>query len=331
MSILSRRNMLSGSASVAIASALAPAGTRSARSAVPIAGKQASGFYRYRVGALEVTVVTDGAMAFPVDTFVSNASPQEVKSALAAAYIDTDMLSVPFAPVVVNTGSKLVLIDTGLGDAAFAGSKGRVGQLAGNLKAAGIERADIDAVVISHFHSDHTNGLVGADGKPAFPNAEILVPAKEWAFWMDDGEMSRAPEGRMSGLFKNNRRVFDALGRKVTPYAWDKDVMPGLTAVGTPGHSTGHTSFILASGADKVFIQSDAMHIPVLFAANPGWHPFVDQDFALAEATRRKVFDMLAAEKMLVQGFHFPFPALAHIEKAGDGYRQVMVPWNPNI
>lgn len=331
MTILSRRNMLSGSASMILASALAPAGMAPARSAVPPVGKQAAGFYRYHVGDLEITVVTDGAMGFAVDTFVSNASPQDVKAALAAAYVNTDMLSVPFAPVVVNTGSKLVLIDTGLGDAAFAASKGKVGQLAGNLKAAGIDRADIDAVVISHFHSDHTNGLVGADGKPAFPNAEILVPAKEWAFWMDDGEMSRAPEGRMSGLFKNNRRVFDALGRKVTPYAWDKDVMPGLTAVGTPGHSAGHTSFILASGSDKVFIQSDVMHIPVLFAANPGWHPFVDQDFTMAEATRRKVFDMLAAEKMLVQGFHFPFPALAHVEKSGDGYRQVMVPWNPNI
>lgn len=299
--------------------------------AAPIVGKQAPGFYRYKVGDFEVSVIADGAMTFPVEGFVTNVTPDQVKSALTASFLGTSGLSVPFTPVVVNTGAKLVLIDTGLGDAAFERSKGRVGQLATNLKAAGIDRSNIDAVVISHFHIDHVDGLLTADSKPAFPNAEIFVPAAELKYWMDDGEMSRAPKGRIEGLFKNTRRILGALGGKVTPYEAGKEVVSGLTAVATPGHSVGHSSFVLSSGNSSVFIQGDVAHIPVLFVENPGWHAAIDQDPVMAEATRRKIYDMLVAEKMLVQGFHYPFPALAHVEKTAKGYREVLVPWNTNI
>ena len=160
-----------------------------------------------------------------------------------------------YAPIMLETSGRRVLIDTGNGEAAFAQSKGERGRLQHNLAAAGIGRDTIDLVVISHFHADHVNGLLDADSKPAFPNAEIKVPEAEWKFWMDDGEMSRAPKGRMTELFHNNRRVFDALGRKVTRYAWNDEVAPGVTAVGTPGHSIGHTSFVVASGAARVFVQ----------------------------------------------------------------------------
>ncbi|MBN8944132.1 MAG: MBL fold metallo-hydrolase [Rhizobiales bacterium] len=330
MDMVTRRGMLSGSAAMVAAGGIL-SHQSTARAAAPIVGKQAPGFYRYKVGAFEVTVVADGALAFPVENFVLNATAEQVKAALAAAFRGTDALSVPFSPVVVNTGSKLILIDTGLGDAAFERSKGMIGQFATNLKAAGLERSAIDAVVISHFHIDHVDGLLTADGKPAFPNAQIFVPAAEWKYWMDDGEMSRAPKGRIEGLFRNTRRIFGALGGNVMPYDAGKEVVPGLTAVATPGHSVGHASFVLSSGASSVFIQGDVAHIPVLFVANPGWHAAIDQDPAMAEATRRKVYDMLVAEKMLVQGFHYPFPALAHVERTASGYREVLVPWNANI
>jgi len=125
-------------------------------------------------------------------------------------------------------------------------------------------------VVISHFHGDHVNGLLTADGTPAFPNAEILVPATEWKFWMDDGEMSRAPAGRMQGLFKNNRSIFETgLKKKVTPYQCGKEVAPGLLAVETVGHTPGHTSYVLSSGSGKVFIQSDVTNNPNPFATIP--------------------------------------------------------------
>jgi glyoxylase-like metal-dependent hydrolase (beta-lactamase superfamily II) len=189
----------------------------------------------------------------------------------------------------------------------------------------------VDIVIISHLHGDHISGLLTPENKLAFANAEVLVPAPEWKFFMDDGEMSRATTERMKGVFANVRRVFDALERKVTQYEPGKEVAPGVTSVGTYGHTPGHMSFVIASGSDKVFVQSDVTNVPFLFARNPGWHLSFDQDPNMAEATRRKTYDMLVAEKMKVQGFHYPFPAVAYIEKAGDGYREVYVPWNPNI
>jgi glyoxylase-like metal-dependent hydrolase (beta-lactamase superfamily II) len=201
-----------------------------------------------------------------------------------------------------------------------------------NLAAAGIDASAINAVIISHYHGDHVNGLLKADNSLAFPNAEILVPAAEHKFWMDDGEMSRAPKGRIEGLFKNNRRVFSGeVAKRAQTYEWGKEVVPGITAVGTPGHSPGHTSHVIASGSDKVFVQADVTHVPYLFARNPHWHAFYDQDGNMAEETRRKVYDMLAAERMMVQGFHYPFPSVAHVEKSGSGYREIPMPWNPVI
>ena len=120
------------------------------------------------------------------------------------------------------------------------------------MAAAGFDAKAVDTVVISHFHTDHVNGLLTADGTPAFPNAEILVPATEWKFWMDDGEMSRAPAGRMQSLFKNNRNIFEAgLKKKVTPYEWGKEVVPGMLAVESVGHTPGHTSYVLSSGVGQ--------------------------------------------------------------------------------
>jgi len=327
---LTRRAALFGATATAVIPALA---TTSVRAAAPAAGKQAPGFYRYKIGDIEVTVVTDGvARGKLMQNFVTNVKEEEVKDALAAAHKDREIFDNTFTPVVLNTGGKLILIDTGTGEANFAASKGTAGQFTNNLTAAGLSAAAIDTVIISHYHGDHMNGLLKADNSLAFPNAEILVPAKEHNYWMDDGEMSRAPKGRIEGLFKNSRRVFsgDVLKRLRT-YEWDKEVVPGVTAFGTPGHSPGHTSLLVSSGASKVYVQGDVTHVPYLFARNPGWHAFYDQDAAMAEATRRKVYDMLVADKMMVQGFHYPFPAHAYIEKAGNGYREVMVPWNAAI
>lgn len=282
--------------------------------------------HRYNIGDIQVTVLTDGFRMVPVDDkYIRNAKTDEIKAELAAAGLPTDRIKNTYSPIVLTTGGKRVLIDTGNGEAALKPSNGKRGTLGGNLAAAGIDRAVVDIVVISHFHADHVNGLLTADNKPAFPNAEVKVPEVEWKFWMDDGEMSRATPGRMTELFANNRRVFDALGRKVTPYAWDKEVAPGVTAVGTPGHSIGHTSFVVAFGGKRVFVQQDVCNNWVLFARHPGWHGFFDQDPVQAEATRRRVYDMLAAEQMPVQAYHFPYPALMRVEKAGDGYRATPV------
>ena len=284
-------------------------------------------FHRYKIGDIEMTVLTDGFRNVPVDgKYLSNASADDLAAQLKAEGQPTDKMKNTYSPIVLRTGGKLVLFDTGNGEAAAAQSNNERGTLNQNLAAAGIDRNAINMVVISHFHADHVNGLLAADNKSAaFPNAEIKVPANEWKFWMDDGEMSRASPGRMTELFQNNRRVFDALGRKVTVYDWDKEMAPGVTAVGTPGHSIGHTSYVVTSGGKTVFVQSDVCNNAFVFAPRPEWHGFFDQDPPQAAATRKRVYEMLVAEKLPVQAYHFPFPALRTVEKSGSGYRTTSI------
>lgn len=326
MTKMNRRTVLAGAATLAASGLIEPV-----RAAAPPVGKQAPGFYRYKVGSYELTVVSDGVRHAPLaDTFVRNAKKEEVNTALQAAFLAPDKITTPFNPLVVNTGSKLVLVDTGLGAGVFAQSKGALGQLAANLPQAGIDAKAIDVVIITHCHPDHINGLVGADGKPVFTNAEIFVPATEIKFWNDDGAMNKAPAG-LKGNFNNTRRVFKGLDNKMTPYDAGKEIAPGITSVASHGHTPGHMSLVVASGNSKIFVQADVTNVPYLFARNPGWHVMFDMDGAMAEATRRKVYDMLAAEKMLMQGFHYPFPALGYIEKSGTGYREVPVVWNSTL
>jgi glyoxylase-like metal-dependent hydrolase (beta-lactamase superfamily II) len=325
--------VLAGAVATTAAAHIPLGASAPARAAAPPAGTQAPGWYRYKVGSFEITVVTDGMARFKLpDNIVANANREEVNAALVAAHREPDVFATPYNPIVVNTGQRLVVIDTGLGETGFNASKGATGQFLSNLAAAGIDPKSVDTVIISHYHGDHVNGLLRADNSLAFPNAEILVPAAEHKFWMDDGEMSRAPKGRVEDLFKNNRRVFAGeVMKRLRTYDEGKEVVPGITAVGTHGHTPGHNSHVVASGSSTVYVQADVTHVPFLFARNPGWHAFYDQDGAMAEATRRKVYDMLVAEKMLVQGFHYPFPSLAYVERSGSGYRESPVAWNPSL
>ena len=319
--------------SVAAGAAAVAALPQPTRATTPPAGKQAAGWYRYKIGSMEVTVATDGVARFKMaEDHVTNIKKDVVNAALAEVFMEKDMMTTPYNPIAINTGTKLCVIDTGTGEANYKKSNGVGGQFVSNLAAAGIERTAIDTVIISHFHGDHINGLLMADNSLTYPNAEILVPAPEQKFWMDDGEMSRATNERVQTNFKNIRRVFNAeVMKRVKSYEWDKEVVAGITAQGTPGHTPGHTSYVLASGSDAVYLQSDVTHVPFLFVRHPDWHAFYDQDGNMAEATRRKVYDMLVADKMRVKGFHYPFPSLAHVEKVGTGYREIPVAWNPTI
>jgi glyoxylase-like metal-dependent hydrolase (beta-lactamase superfamily II) len=327
---MTRRNLFAGAAAAGIL-----AGSKTivapAQAAAPAAGKQNAGWYRYKVGNFEVTVVTDGMNANPLsDSYVTNAPKTDVNAALAADFLAPDKVTHSYTPIVVNTGSKLVAIDTGLGLGMFEQSKGAVGQYHSNLQAAGIDRNAVDVVIISHFHGDHINGLIGPENKPAFPNAEIMVPEVEAAFWADENNTSKLPEVARPQM-GNVKRVFGIVN-KVTKYQAGKELVPGITAIASPGHTPGHVSHVIASGNSKVLVQADiTAGAATLFARNPNWQFVFDTDKPQAVETRKKLYDMAATDKMMVQGYHIAFPSMVYVEKNGSGYRLVPAPWSSSI
>lgn len=294
----------------------------------PLASKQAPAIYRMKVGDYEVSVLADGARVFPMpDSFVTNVPKDKALAAAEAAYMPKGMVKVPFNPTLVNTGSKLILIDTGNGPAP----DGKVGQLTANLAAAGIKPEDIDVILISHLHPDHINGLLNAEGKLAWPNAEIKAAGPDWAFWMSDDNMAKASTPLDKNYFANTRKILTGLKDRIERFEWGKEVAPGITSIAAPGHTPGHTAFAVASGSSKVFVQSDVTNIPEFFLRNPDWHVMFDHDADLAQKTRHAFYDMAAAEKADVIGYHFSFPSVGHVEKDGAGYRLVPASWSTNI
>ena len=319
-----RRKILAGTAATLAASAFP--NVTLAKSVAD--AQQAPGFYRFKLGDMTLTVVNDGARTFPMpDGFVKNASKDEALAAASAAYMPAGQVTIPFNPVVIDTGGKLVLFDTGNGPTPNA----PVGKLMANLKAAGIGAGDIDTVVISHMHPDHINGLKDVDGKVAFPNAEIMVSSPDWAFWMSEENAAKAASPMAKNYFANAKKVMGDMSDRVKRYEPGKEVAPGVTAVEAFGHTPGHVAFAVASGDKRLLVQSDVTNIPSFFLRNPDWHVAFDNDPVMAQATRHKIYDMAAAEKMPVIGYHFSFPSAGYVEKDGAKYRLVPVNWSPVI
>lgn len=278
-------------------------------------------FHRIRVGSLDVAVATDGLVqrASLPPTFVPNASPEEVSAALRAGGHETVPANT-YNVTAVRTREGLVLLDTGFGP---QGGPAGTNRMAANLRAAGMDLADVRIVAISHFHGDHIGGLLGEGGAPAFPNARILVPEPEWAFWTDEGEMARGPEARRPA-FANVRNRFAPYAARVERFALGAEIAPGVRSSPTVGHSPGHSSFLIADGSDQLFITADSVNLPALFMARPDWFPSFDMDPPRAVATRRAMLDRLATDRIRTVGYHFPMPATGFVERAGNGYRFVL-------
>jgi glyoxylase-like metal-dependent hydrolase (beta-lactamase superfamily II) len=321
MTTLDRREFLTASALAASAAMLPRAGF----AAAPFARAQGPGVYRTKIGAFEVTALYDGIWYLPIDgKFVRNASGAQVNKALTDAFLPPSILPITITALMVNTGSKLVLIDTG--------SAGQIVDTAGfmnaNLEAAGVKPADIDLILISHFHPDHIDGIKTKDDAKVFPNAQIFVPEPEWTFWMDDGNQSRA-SGSVLKYFRNARRIFRDIAREVQRFKPGAELLPGIVSLPAYGHTPGHTAFSIHSGKDSLLVMSDTVRNPYLFARYPDWQPIFDMDGPGAVKARRHMLDRAAADRMLVEAYHFPFPASGHIRKTGAGYELAPVMWSP--
>jgi glyoxylase-like metal-dependent hydrolase (beta-lactamase superfamily II) len=322
MPTLTRRAVLASPALAALAAHADPA-----KSATSPAGKATPGIYRYRTGTFELTALYDGIWYRPItDAFIRNAPFAEVESALAEAFMPADTLTTPFTTLIVNTGNKVVLIDTGTGGQIAPSA----GVLRDNLAAAGINPKAVDLIVVSHFHPDHINGIKDKDNNLVFPNAEITVPEAEWNFWMDDGNMNAAAAD-LKRTFLNQRRIFSDIARNVTRFKPGAEVAPGIVTLAAPGHTPGHTVVAIHSGDQSLLVLGDTAQHPAVFARHPDWEAAFDIDGGAAVATRRKLFDRAAADRMLVTGYHFPFPACGHLVKTASGYEHVPVEWQPNL
>jgi glyoxylase-like metal-dependent hydrolase (beta-lactamase superfamily II) len=322
MANLTRRAIMAGSA----ATALAGHASQAAATAIP-AGKPTPGIYRYKIGAFELTALYDGIWYRPItDAFIRNATFSDVEAALAEAYMPPDKLATPFTTLIINTGKRLILIDTGTGGQIAPSA----GVLRANLAAAGINPKAVDLVVISHFHPDHINGIKDKDNALVFPNAEISVPAPEWAYWMDDANLNAAPAD-LKLTFRNQRRIFSDIARHVTQFAPGAEVSPGIETLPAAGHTPGHTVFAIHSGDQSLLVLGDTAQHPAVFARHPDWQAAFDVDGAAAVATRKTLFDRAAADRMLVTGYHFPFPACGHLVKTASGYEHVPVEWQPAL
>ena len=321
MTPFDRRTLLAGSALCA-GGALLPWPSQARVAAAPTQGP---GVYRYNLGSYQLTALYDGVWYVPLDEkFIRNASSAEVDAALAAAFLPPRILPVSFTALLVNTGAKLVLIDTG--------TAGQIADTAGslldNFRVAGIDPKAVDTILISHFHPDHIDGIKTKDGTKIFPNAEIAVPAPEWDFWMNDANMSKA-EGALKRYFLNARRIFRDIAREVRRFTPGGEVAPGIASVAAFGHTPGHCAFAIHSGSQSLLAMSDTVRNPYLFARHPDWQPAFDMDGPQAVETRRKMLDRVAADRMLIEAYHFPFPAHGHIARTASGYEFVPAEWKP--
>lgn len=285
-------------------------------SPAPKMASVANGVKRVDLGSVTITMVSDGHGSRALDAnFVRNAPLAEVQMALREAGLPEDRLTIPYAVLLADIGSQRVLFDTGNGEFGAA----TAGKVLENMAKAGIDPASVTAVVISHFHGDHINGLRNKAGALVFPKAKIYVPTTEWNWWMDDARMAAAPEA-MKNAFAATRRVFAPIASAVVRFEPGADVLPGVRSIPAFGHTPGHTAFAIEGGSRKVMFWADNTNIAALFVRHPDWSAVFDMDADAARATRRKLADMAIDAEMLVAGYHLPGAAIGTLSRRGSGY-----------
>lgn len=287
----------------------------SAEAGAPQQKTQAPGYYRVMLGEFEVTALSDGTFQMDAGKLLTNITPEQLDAGLARSFL-RNPVETSVNGFLVNTGSKLVLVDTGAG-ALFGPT---LGKLLSNLEASGYRPEQIDEIYITHMHGDHVGGL-SADGKLVFPNAMVRAARQEADFWLSKAHMDAAPQDRKDGY----QNAMDMLNPYVSaghfkPFTGDTQLVPGIRAVANPGHTAGHTLYIVESKGQKLVLWGDLMHVAAAQFADPAVTIRFDTDSAMAAEQRKKVFADAAAQGYWVAAAHLSFPGIGHLRGAGPGY-----------
>ena len=291
-----------------------------ANAAAPLAKTQAPGYYRMMLGDFEVTALSDGTMALPVTTLLTRTTPAKVNRALARAALK-DPVETSVNAYLINTGSKLVLIDAGTG-ALFGPT---LGNLVNSLKASGYQPEQVDEIYITHLHADHVGGLMSGD-KMAFPNAIVRADKADADYWLSQANMEAAPKDAKD-FFKGAQvslNPYIAAG-KFKPIEGPTELVPGVRSMPSHGHTPGHTTYMVESQGQKLVLWGDLMHVAAVQFPEPAVTIKFDTDSKAAAAERAKAYAEAAKQGYWVGVAHVAFPGIGHVRRDGNGYAWIPV------
>ena len=303
---------------VTVASNLALAST--VQAAAPQVRTQAPGYYRLMLGKFEVTALLDGTIDLPLDTLLRNTTPAATEAALARGFLETSAETSVNA-YLINTGSKLVLVDAG----DPVGMRPGLGKLANNLRSAGYRPEQVDAVLLTHMHRDHVGGLTNGHRR-VFPNATVYANQNEAAYWLDPEKMATAPAAV--------RSFFEVAMTSINPYVksgkfraidGELEILAGIHVRPTPGHTPGHSTYIVESDGEELVLWGDILHVAAIQFSEPSVTLQFDVDARAAIAERERAYADAAKRGYLVGGSHLPFPGLGHVRAEDDGYLWIPV------
>lgn len=323
---LNRRTIMLSAAAGASSLVVPPiggSGRAKAKAASSLGGN--SGYYHFRVGDIRATVLSDGVISGPPRVYASDAPEAELRAVLRHAFLPTDHMNLNLNTLLIETGGRRILIEAGAGKTM--GPNG--GRIFENLAAIGLIAADIDAIVISHTHPDHVGNLRTADGGKAFPRATVFVPKADWDFFVrTDPDLSYMPvpqdfRVRFAAAIQNS---LEPAKKELALYEAGAEIIPGLTTIVASGHTPGMATFLVHSGNDQLLLTADLAYHPVVNVDRP-WIPGPDRDKETALASRRRIFDRAATDRIPVLGFHFPFPGLGRLLKTDGAYAWVPASW----
>ena len=310
---LSRRQLLAGGTALAAAGLTSPL---PALAKAPKTNTQAPYFYRFTLGDIEATVVSDGVLSLGEPAPVlPNLPKEEIAKLLTDNFLAPDNLALEQNALVINNGDRLVLFDTGMGALKIFGP--RTGRLLASLKQAGIDPKDIDAVVATHGHADHVGGIVDEKDTLLFPNAQIWISQADYDFWTDESKLGTPMKDFIAHARKN---LVPHRGR-IQFFKDGQEFLPSVQAIASPGHTVGHTMFMITSGGKSICNIGDLTNHQILFTERPRTEYTRDTDAKQAVATRIKMLDMLASNRIPMLAYHFPWPGIGHVSKRGDGFR----------